>query len=73
LTYTQSSRAFGSLSTTRQESGVLDGRIEGVSHGRMAIRPYINPVVGARLTSPLARRGFGQSAACLSTMMVTPN
>jgi len=28
LTSTQSSRAFGSLSTTRQESGVLNGRKE---------------------------------------------
>jgi hypothetical protein len=26
---------------------------EGVSHERIAIRPYINPAVGARLTSPL--------------------
>jgi len=29
----------------------------GVSHGRMAIRPYINPAVGARLASPLDQQG----------------
>ena len=35
-----------------QEISLLTGNM-GVAHGRMAIRPYISPAVGARLASPL--------------------